>query len=289
MTLISAATTPRALGHGAASRAHRLARRARSCCLRVQRPAQPREQRFAGDWYFTLTEVGCRSRSVAASVSTDREVEGATREFCNDDECNSSPQVEENVRSIANDIELNRWSTRTFQTDCQYSDIFRSFKGVEKYQRFTFVKDMVENPRATVLLMKMVDKSHSVITWRLKGSLQGQALDVKFTDEFQHNQLTGRVSVHKQSWEAAAGGIAFNTSRAGWSAAQTQADVSQLISESLDELTGNNKEDEFMRDPNDPTKFFQKPDDGMNDMIQYALFVAVLYLVFQAYSAINQM
>lgn len=137
--------------------------------------------------------------------------------------------------------------------------------------------------------MRMKDYCHSEIVWRLQGRITGQEVDIVFTDEFEHNQLTGRVLRHRVTWQAEKGGLPFNSSRAAWSAAQAQSDIGDFIQRSLDELSFSEDEsEEIYRDPTDPTKFFQKPDDGANDMIQYALVVAFLYLIFQAYMAINQ-
>eukprot|EP00951_Prasinocladus_malaysianus_P012947 scaffold97149_cov47-Prasinocladus_malaysianus.AAC.1 len=120
--------------------------------------------------------------------------------------------------------------------------------------------------------------------------MAGQDVEIEFTEQFEHNQLTGRVVGHKESWKCVKGAIIFGTTRAAWSAGQAQEDIAKLISESLDFGDGGEDDIDAYRDPSDPNKFFsQKPDDGTQDMIQYAFAVALLYLVYQAYSAINQM
>ena len=230
-------------------------------------------------------------RTLKTPAATD--VEGATEDYCDESVCKTSPQVEETVRSLAKDIELVRWSQRLFQGEVKYGDKFRNFQGRDNYARSNFIQETVENPKATIKSMKMVDIKSSVIVWQLTGTVAGQNIDVEFTDKFEHNQLTGRVITHEVTWNASAGSIAFNTSRAAWSASEAQKDLGNLVNKTLDELSFSEDDDASMdsyRDPSDPTKFFnQKPDDGTNDMIQYALFLAVLYLVYQTYSQLNQL
>eukprot|EP00191_Tetraselmis_sp_GSL018_P005599 CAMPEP_0177604218 /NCGR_PEP_ID=MMETSP0419_2-20121207/15992_1 /TAXON_ID=582737 /ORGANISM="Tetraselmis sp., Strain GSL018" /LENGTH=153 /DNA_ID=CAMNT_0019098169 /DNA_START=482 /DNA_END=943 /DNA_ORIENTATION=+ len=147
----------------------------------------------------------------------------------------------------------------------------------------TFVKDRVEKPRVEVTRMRMMKNSVSVIDWQMRGAIAGQPVEVDFSDEFEHNQLTGRIVSHKETWQVRRGLIPFNSARAAWSAAQAQSDVSDLISRSVDELRGP-EDDGYYSNPADPGRFFQKPDDGTQDMIQYALVVAFLYLIYQAFS-----
>mmetsp|Transcript_6003 Transcript_6003/g.15463 ORF Transcript_6003/g.15463 Transcript_6003/m.15463 type:complete len:292 (-) Transcript_6003:165-1040(-) len=230
-------------------------------------------------------------RAVALRVSAEEiEVEGAFTDFCTSEVCTASPAVEQAVRSLATDITMFRWSERLFQPECAYNDKFRSFKGRDKYKRMNFVKDHVEDPKAVLLKLKMTDKSNSWIQWKLTGKIAGQVVEVDFTEEFEHNQVTGRVVGHKEIWHAVAGGMLFNTQRATWSASQASSDTKEMIDRTLDSLSMDEGGDEIYRDPSDPTKFFQKgEDEGYQDMISYALVIAVIWLIFQGYSALNTM
>lgn len=236
----------------------------------------------------TPSRVGYQRARNSLKVSA-VEIEGTTTE----NGLKVSPQVEETVRSLANDLELVRWSARLFQGEVKYGDRFRNFEGRDKYTRSHFVKETVENPKIVVKSIRIADIKSSVIVSRLTGTIAGQAVDVEFTDKFEHNQVTGRVVKHDSTWNAMAGGVAFNTSRAAWSASEAQKDLGNLVNKTLDELSFSEDDEAGMdqyRDPSDPTKFFnQKPDDGTNDMIQYALFLAVLYLIFQTYSQLQQL
>ena len=42
------------------------------------------------------------------------------------------------------------------------------------------------------------------------------------------------------------------------------------------------------RDPTDPTKFFQQQDNSFQDAIALCTLVAILYLVFQAYTELEK-
>jgi hypothetical protein len=153
-----------------------------------------------------------------------------------------------------------------------------------------FVKQNVEAPSATITAVRMTDKSHSWIQWKLKGKIAGQGVEVDFTEEFEHNQLTGRVCQHKEIWHAVSGGVIFNTTRATWSASQAGSDTKGLIDSTLASLSIDDSEGEIYRDPSDPTKFFQKgEDEGFQDMVSYALVIAVIWLLFQGFHSLNSM
>lgn len=91
------------------------------------------------------------------------EVENIDREYCNDFVCNSSPLVEETVKMFAVDLQRpGRWTLNRFPENVIYQvtlshsfsnqwpafqDAFRSFKGKDKYRRFSWIKDCVTKPR----------------------------------------------------------------------------------------------------------------------------------------------
>lgn len=221
-------------------------------------------------------------------------IEDLSEAYCNDFECTSSPAVEQTVRQLAKDITKFKFNTNFFQPDVTYSDGFWSFKGSNKYRKAFWPRESLANPKATITKMRMLDSGKAEIQWTLSGQLSNFKVDIPITSVFQLNLVTGRVTGHTESWDLSGlpppAASAVMGSRVIWSAKaagkQASEAISSKVAESLQSLTSMD-EDEYYMNPNDPTRFFQKQDNTMNDAIMLALGVAALYLVFKVFEQIE--
>jgi hypothetical protein len=216
--------------------------------------------------------------------------------YCNDFECTSSPAVEQTVRQLARDITRFKYNTNYMQPDVQFSDGFRSFKGSDKYRNGFWARESLQNPRAQVTKLQMLDSSpnKAQIDWQLSGRLSSFDVTVPVKSVFELNLVTGRVIGHSESWDLSKvpppAAAALTGSRVLWSAKanakQTSDSISNKVNESLQSL-GSMEDDEYYMNPNDPTRFFQKNDNQMNDAVMLALAVAGLYLVFKVFEQLE--
>lgn len=59
------------------------------------------------------------------------------------------------------------------------------------------------------------------------------------------------------------------------------------ISESLDNLTSGDEDTTITPDPMDANKFYQQQDNSFNEMLQYAVFLALLWTLWTAYTRLE--
>lgn len=213
--------------------------------------------------------------------------------YCDDFECNSSPAIEQTIRSLARDLTRLKYTIRLFQPDVQYSDGFRSFRGSDKYSRPFWPRDSVTDPRVRVTAMRMVDPGTAEVKWQLCGKVGVFPVDIPMTTTVQLNLVTGRVLQHNEGWDLSAlsppAAAAAVASRMAWSARQASQDAGEGLNkaaESLSSLTSMD-DDQYYQNPTDPTRFFQQNNSERNDAINIALVVAGLYLVFKVYSELE--
>ncbi|CAI0376206.1 unnamed protein product [Linum tenue] len=242
------------------------------------------------------------SESVAASgeatSEADRIVDGMDfGELCNEFECISSPQVESTARQLARDIFQLRQGNRalgTFAVSVTYKDPVRSFTGRDKYKRPLWFTDALQNPTPSVREMVMLSTSLLRIRWTVRGkpksfagALLAGELIIKVNSEFTLNQISGQVIEHRESWDLSAssppGQAFFWASRRLFATVEAGRDLGVLFKDLGSRISPQkDSSDDIYPDPSgDPTKFFQTDDSFQRDAYQIALFLAVVYLVFQ--------
>eukprot|EP00798_Chlamydomonas_sp_ICE-L_P032718 gene32718-3603_t len=231
------------------------------------------------------------SADVEQKTESVRPIENLDSSYCDDFECTSSPAVEQTVRALAKDLEQLKYTAGRFDRDCVYDDGFRQCSGPVGVARQQWVKASVKNPEVSIKHMQMIDKSTAQVDWRLNGELNGKAVDISYTVEVTINVLTGRITALKESWDLtkcdAATALVASGSRVAYAAKKASEDVGdglKKIGETIDESFSTFDDSNNMtQDPNDPTKYFQEGGNNQ-DYINFALFVAVMYLVFQGFS-----
>ncbi|CAL1385333.1 unnamed protein product [Linum trigynum] len=218
-------------------------------------------------------------------------------ELCNEFECISSPQVESTARQLARDIFQLRQGNRalgTFAASVTYKDPVRSFTGRDKYKRPLWFTDALQNPTPSVQEMVMLSTSLLRIRWTVRGkpksflgALLAGELIIKVNSEFTLNQISGQVIQHQEYWDLSAssppGQAFFWASRRLFATVEAGKDLGVLFKDLSSRISiQKDSSDDIYPDPSgDPTKFFQTDDSFQRDAYQIALFLAVVYLVFQ--------
>jgi len=225
-------------------------------------------------------------------------IEGLTplAEICDAFVCKSSPAVEGSLRQVAADVCALREDTRSkapYAPDVRFDDGARVFQGVEGFETHTFIKDVVGNARAAVTRMAMENGETGVVEWRLVGDAPGGSVDVFVTTTLTMNLITGRVVRQEERWDfsrcGGSAGTFLRTARAAAAAPKNVAGAVADAAKSLDDLIGSvdfgKKDEEVFVDPNDPMKFFTESNKPEDDYLNYALFVAAMWLVFEGLKA----
>lgn len=90
-----------------------------------------------------------------------------------------------------------------------------------------------------------------------------------------------------------AASLAFLLARLTWSLRQGATEAGEAGNRALQSLTSIDEDDEsrdvIMRNPNDPTKFFQQQDTFYQDAVGFVLFLAVIYAIFQGWNTVFQL
>ena len=225
-------------------------------------------------------------------------IEGLTplAEICDAFVCKSSPAVEGSLRQIAADVcalREDKRSTAPYAPDVRFDDGARVFQGVQGFETHTFVRDVVGNAAAAVTRMAMEDGETGVVEWRLVGDAPGGAVDVSVRATLTMNLITGRVVKQEERWDfskcGGSAGTFLRAARLAAAAPKNAADAAAAAARRLDDLLASvnlGKEDEeVFVDPNDPMKFFTESNKPEDDYLNYALFVAALWLVFEGLKA----
>lgn len=229
----------------------------------------------------------------AATTST---IENLSTDYCDDFECKSSPAVESTVRSLAKDIERCNgiWTTNLFSRNVEYSDSYRKFSGKDGYKRLNFIQLYVQSPSAKVRRMRMEGNAVAVINWVLTGSVGPLPIKINYETQITLNLVTGQVEKHQESWSfkecSPPGALAWTLSRLAWSATMASEDTKQAGQKILESFSGSDDEDEgnwtTMRDPSDPTKFFQQQDNFQQDAIMLMGGVALLWTIWKGFATL---
>lgn len=208
-------------------------------------------------------------------------------------ELSISPAVEQTVRSLARDIVRLRYTRSLFQPDVKFKDGFRSFTGVEKYGGPVWYRDELKRAVVRIKKVRMEDNTEVRFDWEVAGQLQSFLVRIQMESVFKLNQLTGRVEEHSESWNlrrcSPVAALAVFANRVLWSAKQASLDASEQIGKVTDSLSSFSSMDEesIYRNPNDPTKFFQQQDNTVNDLLWLCTGVAILYLFFKTFEALE--
>ena len=224
-------------------------------------------------------------------------IEGLTplAEICDDFICKSSPAVEGSLRQIAQDICALREDKRSkapYAPDVVFDDGARQFTGVEGFESHTFIADVIGNPKCAITKMKMETNDLATIEWRLIGDAPGGKADVNVVSTLTMNLITGRVVEHKESWnfddcDSTAGSFlqtARTASATPKNIKDAANDAARKLNDAIASVDVSNDEEVFV-DPNDPMKFFTESNKPQDDYLNYALFVAALWLVFEGLKA----
>ncbi|KAL6616594.1 hypothetical protein ACP70R_038864 [Stipagrostis hirtigluma subsp. patula] len=230
---------------------------------------------------------------------TDELVDGMDfGELCDDFECISSPYVEATARQLARDILELRDENRAFNcyaVSVKYKDPIRTFVGRERYMRPLWITKALEKPIVTVQEMSMQSTSNLTIKWTFRGKPKnpffatiGGEVIVRVESQFVLNQISGQVVEQVDSWDLSASSLPaqayFWFSRRVYSTVEGGKDTIEAAKSTASGISS--KKDQNLEpypDPSgDPTKFFQRPDDGLNqDVYQIALLLAVIYFIVQ--------
>ncbi|CAN0859568.1 hypothetical protein LINGRAHAP2_LOCUS7695 [Linum grandiflorum] len=141
--------------------------------------------------------------------------------------------------------------------------------------------------------MVMLSRSFLRIRWTVKskpksfiGSLLAGELTIRVKSEFTLNQISGQVLEHQESWDLSdsslLGQAFFWASRRSFATFEAGNDLGILFKDLSSRFSSRNDNPEIYPDPSgDPTKFFQTDDSFQRDAYQIALFLTVVYLVYQ--------
>lgn len=141
----------------------------------------------------------------------------------------------------------------------------------------------------------MQSTSNLTIKWAFRGKPKnpffatiGGDVIVRVESQFVLNQISGQVLEQVDSWDLSASSLPAQTyfwlSRRVYSTVESGKDTIEAAKSTASGLS--TKEDQNLEaypDPSgDPTKFFQRPDDGFNqDVYQIGLLLAVIYFIVQ--------
>lgn len=235
--------------------------------------------------------------TVPHAVSTDQDIEGLSRDYCDEFVCTSSPAIESTVRALSRDLTRANgvWTRSLLSRNVEYKG-FARFNGPDGFARLNFIPKTVTSPRIQVLRLRMVDDSPGTaeITWKLQGALGPTALavDADMTTRIEMNLLTGQIEQRTDSWDlsrcSALTKAAFWVAVAAFAAGVGGAAAAESTNSMLDSLASMDQGDggQFTEDPTDPNKFFQQKDNFKEDAALFVGAVVFLYFLTQAGSTL---
>ncbi|DBA76252.1 TPA: hypothetical protein ACH3X1_009972 [Trebouxia sp. C0004] len=237
----------------------------------------------------------CKASTEAQTDDTSEiQIEGIEQNYCDDFVCTSSPAVEQNLRALARDVvRTSTWTSDLFADEVRYKDKFRSTEGIAQYKRQTYLAGAVKAPKVLVTKLRMISRDVGAVSYRMRGSIASVPVDIDFEDVFELNLLTGRVLKHTETWDLSRCSLpakaAFIASRIIWATRQQASDTKDGGSKIMESFSSLDEGDQqgFIQNPSDPTRFLQPQDNGNKDLIQVALVIAVLYLIYNTYSQIE--
>ena len=175
-----------------------------------------------------------------------------------------------------------------------FDDGARKFVGREKFESYAYVRENVANARCAVESMRMEGLDRAIIRWRLEGDVPGGRAVVNGATALELNLITGRAVRCEETWDAsesdAAAASFLSSSRAAYATPMNVKDAADdAMAKMADMLKlgdeGAGGMEDVQVDPNDPMKFFTESNKPEDDYLQYALFVAALWLVYEGLKA----
>lgn len=234
--------------------------------------------------------------STEGGTQSDGEIEGLSKEYCDEFVCTSSPAVEATVRALSRDIRRGNgvWTRTLFSRNVKYRG-FGSFSGPEGYQKLNFIPKYISKDRIIeVLSMRMVKGSDTAeIVWRVVGEMYSAIpVDALVTTRITMNLLTGQIIEHVDSWDLSKSSLPakllFSLATAGFAVMMGGSSAVESTNSMLDSLTSVDEEqDKYMfPNPNDPMKFFQQKDTFRDDAIFFVGALLLLYTMAQAWATL---
>lgn len=234
-------------------------------------------------------------RHVRTAAGSDDTISGLQTVYCDDFQCDSSPQVERAVRAFAKDIErCKSWTITIFAENVKYSESGTvGVHGKDFYRELTWNQDNIEGYSTKILAMKMLDNERAVIRWSFAGSkgLFGN-LSGEVNSTISLNVLTGRVEEHSDVVSLGGNPLAqlwYKVTKLAWGSKLKAKQVGGQVDKALDRLSMDDQQDPYYQDPTDPTRFSQSQDTGFADGVQWAIFLAIMWTMWQAYSYLGTM
>ncbi len=228
-------------------------------------------------------------------------VSGLSRDPCDSFECTgTSPAVERCLRQVARDIRDGKDATRSvfpYATNARFSDGARAFTGAEKFERSACeMKRIFEGQggfKNTVESIEVVPGgSEAKIVWRIK-STDGKT-EVRVETTLDVNLITGKILSQDDRWSFVKGGESIEPRRKALAVPDNVGNAMDEIMRTVDDATraarelanSNGGEDEFEVDPNDPMKFFSYENNRNRNLSEFALLMALLFLISKMYEQV---
>lgn len=229
-------------------------------------------------------------RRMQAAAGSESKIQNLAEEYCDDFQCTSSPQVEQSIRAFARDVErCQNWTLAIFAEDVKYRGGPRSFTGKSNYRNNKFNQMYLDGYTTTITNMEMTSKSSVEITWQFQGKLGPLPVSGIVKSVLLLNVLTGRITEHCDNVKLSCSlpaQLVYSFRKFAWAQGQNAENIKDKVNNALDSLSVD--DDDFKQsDPSDPTRFFQQKDNTFNDGVSYAIFLTILWALWQAYSNLD--
>lgn len=248
------------------------------------------------------------------------EVKGLSKDPCDAFECKgTSPAVESSLRQLARDLRDGKDSNRSifpYAKDVRFSDGARRFSGSEKFkscncelnsifggEKISSSDNSKTNNNDNIRNRKFTNWVDSIevlpggsvakILWRIE-SKDGKA-KVKVETTLEMNLITGKVLSQDDQWTFLKGGEIIESKRKALAVPDKVGNAMDEIMRTVDDATRaarelvnskNGGEDDFAVDPNDPMKFFSYENNQNRNLSEFALLLALLFLISKLYEQV---
>ena len=242
-------------------------------------------------------------------------VQGMSRDPCDSFECKgTSPAVEGSLRQIARDMRDGKDANRSvvpYAKDVRFSDGARAFRGSEKFKKSNCELNAVfggggggeksggnnEEKKFTSAVDSINVQpggSAAKILWRIESKDGKAKVNVETTLEM--NLITGKVLSQDDQWTFVKGGEIIESKRKALAVPdkvgnavdeimRTVDDATRAVSELVNSKEGG--EDDYAVDPNDPMKFFSYENNQNRNLSEFALLLALLFLISKLYEQVS--
>ena len=239
-------------------------------------------------------------------------VQGMSRDPCDSFECKgTSPAVEGSLRQIARDMRDGKDANRSvvpYAKDVRFSDGARAFRGSEKFKKSNCELNAIfggggeksggnnEEKKFTSAVDSINVQpggSAAKILWRIESKDGNAKVNVETTLEM--NLITGKVLSQDDQWTFVKGGEIIESKRKALAVPdkvgnavdeimRTVDDATRAVSELVNSKEGG--EDDYAVDPNDPMKFFSYENNQNRNLSEFALLLALLFLISKLYEQV---